>query len=80
MSEKEFPKRIEDNLEGTVVFNIPFPTGDDLSVLKQMSPIVIKYPYSVDYNYSYGQDSPFFAGLTNKVGPGNKSSVFGSTA
>ncbi len=66
MSEKEFPKRIEDNLEGTVVFNVPFPTGDDLSVLKQMSPIVIKYPYSIDYNFSYGQDSPFFAALANK--------------
>jgi uncharacterized OB-fold protein len=30
-----------------------------------MSPIVIKQPYSVDYNYSYGQDSPFFAALAN---------------
>ena len=30
-----------------------------------MSPIVIKYPYSIDYNYSYGQDSPFFAALAN---------------
>ena len=34
MSEKEFPKRIEDNLEGTVVFSVPFPTGDDLSALE----------------------------------------------
>jgi uncharacterized OB-fold protein len=66
MSEKKFPKKIEDDLEGTVVFNVPFPTGDDLSVLKQMSPIVIKYPYTADYNYSYGQDSPFFAALANK--------------
>ena len=65
MAEKEFPKRIEDNLEGTVVFNVPFPTGDDLSSLKDMSPIVIKYPYSIDYNFSYGQDSPFFAALAN---------------
>ncbi len=65
MPEDEFPKRIEDNLEGTVVYNLPFPTGDDLSSLKQMSPIVIKYPYSIDYNFSYGQDSPFFAALAN---------------
>ena len=65
MSEKEFPKRVEDNLQGTVVYNIPFPTGDDLSSLKQMSPIVIKFPYSIDYNFSYGQDSPFFAALSN---------------
>jgi len=65
MSKKVISKRIEDNLEGTVVFSVPFPTGDDLSVLKQMSPIVIKQPYSIDYNYSYGQDSPFFAALAN---------------
>jgi hypothetical protein len=66
MSDKKISKRIEDNLEGTVVFNVPFPTGDDLSTLKQMGPIVIKYPYSIDYNFSYGQDSPFFAALANK--------------
>ncbi len=65
MSKKVISKRIEDNLEGTVVFSVPFPTGDDLSALKQMSPIVIKQPYSIDYNYSYGQDSPFFAALAN---------------
>jgi uncharacterized OB-fold protein len=65
MSKKNINKRMEDTLEGTVVFSVPFPTGDDLSVLKQMSPIVIKQPYSIDYNYSYGQDSPFFAALAN---------------
>jgi uncharacterized OB-fold protein len=65
MTKKEFPKRIDDNLEGTIVFSVPFPTGDDLSALKQMSPIVVKHPYSIDYNYSYGQDSPFFAALAN---------------
>ncbi|MGA2503242.1 MAG: OB-fold domain-containing protein [Anaerolineales bacterium] len=65
MSKKVISKRIEDNLQGTVVFSVPFPTGDDLSALKHMSPIVIKQPYSIDYNYSYGQDSPFFAALAN---------------
>jgi uncharacterized OB-fold protein len=66
MSDKEFPKRMEENLEGTVVFNVPFPAGDDLSALKNMAPIVIKQPYAIEYNYSYGMDSPFFAALTNK--------------
>ena len=66
MSENEFPERIEENLEGTVVFSVPFPTGDDLSALKEMAPIVIKQPYSMDYNYSYGQDSPFFAALASR--------------
>jgi uncharacterized OB-fold protein len=65
MTKKVISKRIEDNLQGTVVFSVPFPTGDDLSSLKHMSPIVIKQPYSIDYNYSYGQDSPFFAALAN---------------
>ena len=36
MSKKVISKRIEDNLEGTIVFSVPFPTGDDLSILKQM--------------------------------------------
>ena len=65
MSKKPISKRIEDTLEGTTVFGVPFPTGEDLSVLKQMSPIVVKQPYAMDYNYSYGQDSPFFAALAN---------------
>jgi uncharacterized protein len=65
VSKKKISQRIEDRLEGTVVFSVPFPTGDDLSALKQMSPIVIKQPYAMDYNYSYGQDSPFFAALAN---------------
>jgi len=51
-------------MTGTTVFNVPFPR--DLSVLKEMSPIVVKYPYFVEYIHSYGQDSPFFAGLANK--------------
>jgi uncharacterized OB-fold protein len=66
MSEKKYPKRMEENLDGPVVYNFPFPTGDDLSALKEMSPIVTKFPYQIDYNYSYGQDSPFFAALSNK--------------
>ncbi len=65
MSTKMISKRMEDNLEGTIAFSVPFPTGEDLSALKQMSPIVVKQPYSMDYNYSYGQDSPFFAALAN---------------
>jgi len=50
MAKKDIPDRIEDTLQGTVVFSVPFPTGDDLSVLKEMSPIIIKYPYTVEYN------------------------------
>lgn len=49
---------------GTVVYNLPFPS--DLGALDGLSPIVIKFPYHIDYIHSYGQDSPFFAGLTAK--------------
>src|SRR5574341_423959 len=56
--------KLEEAMTGTTVFNIPFPK--DLSTLKTMSPIVVKYPYFVEYLHSYGQDSPFFAGLSNK--------------
>ena len=56
--------KIEEVMTGTTVFNVPFPR--DLSDLKKMSPIVIKHPYTVEYLHSYGQDSPFFAGLANK--------------
>jgi uncharacterized OB-fold protein len=55
---------LEELMTGTTVFNVPFPA--DLSTLKGMSPLVIRFPYSVEYLHSYGQDSPFFAGLANR--------------
>ena len=61
---------IPETEEGTIVFNVPFP--DDLSGLKKMTPIIIKQPYQIDYIHSYGQDSPFFAGLANKKLLGTK--------
>ncbi len=69
MARKENPNpeveaKMEETEEGTVLFNVPFPK--DLSQLKEMSPILIKQPYQIDYLHSYGQDSPFFAGLANK--------------
>ncbi|GAB4366925.1 MAG: hypothetical protein Kow00128_10860 [Deltaproteobacteria bacterium] len=56
--------KLPEGMTGTTVYNVPFPK--DLSTLKEMSPIVIKYPYSVEYLHSFGQDSPFFAGLANR--------------
>ncbi len=74
--------RREENLEGTIVFNLPFPKKLDkesLKALKQMTPIVKRQPYHVEYLHSYGQDSPFFAGLTNKVFLGNRDPESGYT-
>lgn len=54
---------VTEDMEGSVVFRVPMP--NDVTQLKEMTPIVIKQPYAIDYLHSYGQDSPFFAGLTN---------------
>ncbi|NOZ00996.1 MAG: Zn-ribbon domain-containing OB-fold protein [Deltaproteobacteria bacterium] len=54
----------EETLDGTVVYTLPLP--QDLKDLDKMAPIVIKQPYAINYLHSYGQDSPFFAGLSNK--------------
>lgn len=62
--------RVEETTEGTVLYNVPFPKN--IEQLKEMSPIVIKQPYAVDYIHSYGQDSPWFAGLANKKLLGTK--------
>ncbi len=62
--------KLQETQEGTIVFNLPFPK--DLKDLKGMSPIVVQRPYLVDYIYSYGQDSPFFAALSNKIHLGTR--------
>jgi uncharacterized OB-fold protein len=64
------PPKQPETLGGTIVHNLPFPldtSPEALAWLKGMAPIQIEYPYSVTYLHSYGQDSPWFAGLTNKV-------------
>lgn len=60
-------KVVEDwkNLSGTIVFNIPFPKEWTDEELKKMGPLVVHYPYQINYHHSYGQDSPWFAALTN---------------
>jgi uncharacterized protein len=62
--------RRKESLGGTIVHNIPFPrelTPESMAQLKNMSPLQIEQQYVINYLHSYGQDSPFFAGLTNKV-------------
>ena len=74
--------KMDETLEGTVLFNVPFPKKLDeegLAFLKKMSPIIVKYPYQVNYVHSYGQDSPFFAGLANRVFLGCRDSETGYT-
>ena len=69
MSEsKKLPDKIQETDDGQILFSVPFPAdlnAEALQALKGMQPIIIKQPYSIDYIHSYGQDSPFFAGLAS---------------
>lgn len=65
----KLPSRKEESLGGFVVHGIPFPVDDSpqaLAFLKQMTPIQIEQDYQITYLHSYGQDSPWFAALTNR--------------
>lgn len=67
------------SLDGTTVLNMPFPENWTDEQLKDMRPIVIKFPYQVNYIHSYGQDSPWFAALTNGELIGTKCKDCGHT-
>ncbi len=59
----------EETLGGYIVHGIPFPIEtdpDSLAFLKKMTPIQIEQDYQITYLHSYAQDSPWFAGLTQK--------------
>lgn len=74
--------RIVETDMGTTVFNVPFPTtlnDETLAALKDQAPIIIKQPYQIDYIHSYGQDSPWFAGLASKHLLGNRDPETGYT-
>lgn len=61
-------KKMEETLGGPILHSVPFPTELDeeaLARLKEMAPILLEQPYAITYLHSYGQDSPFFAGLAN---------------
>lgn len=65
----QLPSRREETLGGYIVHGVPFPLDTDpesLAFLKKMAPIQIEQPYSITYLHSYGQDSPWFAALSNR--------------
>jgi hypothetical protein len=65
----KLPARREETLGGYIVHGVPFPLSTDeeaLQFLKKMAPIQIEQEYSIRYLHSYGQDSPWFAGLANR--------------
>lgn len=64
------PVRREETLGGSVVHSLPFPASLDaaaLRALKQLTPLQVEQTYSITYLHSYGQDSPWFAAVTNRV-------------
>ena len=67
------------NLTGTTTFNIPFPKEWTDKELKNLTPIIIQFPYQILYHHSYGQDSPWFAALANGQLLGTKCSECGFT-
>ncbi len=65
----KLPSQREETLGGYIVHGVPFPVTDDpesLAYLKKLAPIQIEQEYKITYLHSYGQDSPWFAGLANK--------------
>jgi hypothetical protein len=67
--------RREEKIGGSIVHETPFPKELDpeaLARLKNMGPLVVEQRYAINYLHSYGQDSPFFAGLTNRVFLGSR--------
>ncbi|HEY62298.1 MAG TPA: nucleotide-binding protein [Anaerolineae bacterium] len=78
----KLPNKKPETLGGYIVHNIPFPKETDaeaLSFLKKLSPIQIEQDYHITYLHSYGQDSPWFAGLTNKRLLANREPTTGYT-
>jgi len=65
----KIPPKREETLGGYIVHGVPFPLDSDpesLAFLKKLAPIQIEQNYQITYLHSYAQDSPWFAGLTNK--------------
>jgi hypothetical protein len=78
----KLPSQREETLGGYIVHGIPFPVSTDeesLQFLKKMAPIQIEQEYKIKYLHSYGQDSPWFAGLTNKCLLASRDPVSGYT-
>jgi len=65
----KLPDQRPETLGGYIVHGLPFPVETDpdaLAFLKRMAPIQIEQDYRVTYLHSYGQDSPWFAGASNR--------------
>lgn len=65
----QLPAKRPETLGGAVVHNLPFPrqlTPEALQALHEQAPLQVEQEYHITYLHSYGQDSPWFAALTNR--------------
>ena len=60
----KFIDRIKELKPGEILDKVDFP--GDVGSLKKMKPIIQKQFYGINYIHSFGQDSPWFAGLAHK--------------
>ncbi len=67
------------DFSGTTVLNLPFPKDWTDEQLKNMKPIIVKWPITINYIHTYGQDSPWFAALSNGELIGTKCKECGFT-
>jgi uncharacterized OB-fold protein len=66
----KLPSKRPESLGGYIVHGVPFPVETEpeaLAFLKKLAPIQIEQDYKITYLHSYAQDSPWFAGLSNRV-------------
>jgi Predicted nucleic-acid-binding protein containing a Zn-ribbon len=78
----KLPRRREESLGGQIVHGLPFPVDtspEALAFLKQMAPLQVEQEYSIKYLHSYGQDSPWFAAVSNRRLLGNRDPETGYT-
>lgn len=78
----KLPEQRDETLGGYIVHGVPFPldtSPEALAFLKKMAPLEIEQEYRITYLHSYGQDSPWFAGLANRKLLGNRDPVSGYT-
>jgi uncharacterized protein len=65
----KLPDNRPESLGGFIVHGVPFPLDTDpesLGFLKRLTPLQVEQEYHITYLHSFGQDSPWFAGLSNR--------------
>jgi len=70
MSDSHGKKSRSNKSPGAEVLRLPFPR--DLKGLENLTPLVVKRSYLIEYAQSHGEYTPFFAALTNGIQLGTR--------